>query len=101
DRQAVPSFRRSGAAAGNALTRRATAPFSTVRSGFPGLRPRAPDDDGAVNAQALLDSWRIAPVVLAPVLNDLDLAVARERTLQVGEEIALIACNEDDPFGAL
>jgi hypothetical protein len=54
-----------------------------------------------VNAQALLDSWRIAPVVLAPVLNDLDLAVARERTLQVGEEIALIACNEDDPFGAL
>ena len=75
-------------------------PFSGGRSASRRLRPRAPDDDSAVNAQALLHSWRIAPVVLAPILDDLDLAVARERTLQVGKEVILIARDQDDPFSA-
>jgi len=54
-----------------------------------------------VNAQALFHPRRIAPVVLAPILNDLDLAVVRECTLQMGKEVVLIARDEDDPFSTL
>jgi hypothetical protein len=54
-----------------------------------------------VNAQALLDAWWVAPEVPAPIHDDLDLVIACEGPLQVGEEISLIARDEDDPFGAL
>jgi hypothetical protein len=62
---------------------------------------RASHDDGAVNAKAFLDPRGITSVVLAPVQDDLDLAIACERSLQVGEEVALIARHQDDPFSPL
>jgi len=60
-----------------------------------------PDDDSAVDAQTLLYPRWITSVVLPPIQHDLDLAVASERPLQMGEEVGLIARDEDDPFGAL